>query len=133
MRFCNIYTRDGRALTNAVLGGLAQEDNLLDAVQNAKFEPPYTYSAFMEQFEGGAPDRASFQYNGTQKTLTYTPISGTDWQLTYLVRESAISERVNAVSEVTKNRFIVQAVLTAAAIGMMLTYIIDRAKRGDKS
>ena len=29
--FCNMYTRDGIALTNTVLGGLAVEENLLDA------------------------------------------------------------------------------------------------------
>ena len=34
--FCNIYTRDGVALTNVYLGGLAVEDNLLEAMQNAE-------------------------------------------------------------------------------------------------
>ena len=40
--FCNLYTQNGTALTNAVLGGLAQEDNLLDAMQIAVFESPYS-------------------------------------------------------------------------------------------
>ena len=31
--FCNLYTADGVSLTNAVLGGLASEDNLLDAMK----------------------------------------------------------------------------------------------------
>ena len=35
--FCNIYTRDGIALTNVVLGGLAQEDNLLEALKHAEY------------------------------------------------------------------------------------------------
>ena len=30
--FCNIYTNDGISLANMVLGGLASEDNLLDAI-----------------------------------------------------------------------------------------------------
>jgi hypothetical protein len=35
--FCNMYTRDGVALTDKVLGGLAVEDNLLKAMKNARF------------------------------------------------------------------------------------------------
>lgn len=35
--FCNIYTRDGVALTDMVLGGLASEDNLLEAFENANY------------------------------------------------------------------------------------------------
>ena len=33
--FCNIYTSDGVALSNTVLGGLAEEDNLLEAMCSA--------------------------------------------------------------------------------------------------
>lgn len=33
--FCNLYTVNGTALTNSVLGGLAMEDNLLEAMRKA--------------------------------------------------------------------------------------------------
>ena len=36
--FCNIYTKDGISLANMVLAGLASEDNLLEALENASFE-----------------------------------------------------------------------------------------------
>ncbi len=45
--FCNIYTGGGVALTNTVLGGLAMEDNLLDAMQHADFEGGYSYDRFI--------------------------------------------------------------------------------------
>ncbi|MBQ6121358.1 MAG: hypothetical protein IJI59_06415, partial [Clostridia bacterium] len=45
--FCNIYTSDGIALSNTVLGGLAMEDNLLDAMRNAEFEPGYSYDGLV--------------------------------------------------------------------------------------
>jgi len=35
--FCNIYTKDGTALTDMVLGGLANETNLLEALEHASF------------------------------------------------------------------------------------------------
>lgn len=56
--FCNIYTENGIALTDSVLGGLAIEDNLLDAMRIAVFEPPYSYDSFRRNF---SPEhRASF-------------------------------------------------------------------------
>ena len=48
--FCNIYTRDGIALSNTVLGGLAMEDNLLEAMRNAAFEPGYSFDGFVSDF-----------------------------------------------------------------------------------
>ena len=35
--FCNIYTSEGIALSNTVLGGLAVEDNLLEALAKAEY------------------------------------------------------------------------------------------------
>ncbi|MBR1397102.1 MAG: hypothetical protein IJ563_06175, partial [Selenomonadaceae bacterium] len=37
--FCNIYTNEGVSLTNFVLGGLSQDNNLLKALEQADFEP----------------------------------------------------------------------------------------------
>lgn len=41
--FCNIYTNDGIALSNTILGGLSAEDNLLDAMKIAEFKEGYSY------------------------------------------------------------------------------------------
>ncbi len=104
--FCNIYTESGTALTDSVLGGLAMEDNLLEAMQNAVFEPPYSYESFVQEFQSGARGVVSFAFNGIRETLTYIPVGGTDWQLTYLIRESVISERISSISEGTVRRSI---------------------------
>ena len=58
--FCNIYTHDGVALTDTILGGLAVEDNLLDAMKTAEYEDGYSYEAFKEQFEKGERGVVSF-------------------------------------------------------------------------
>ena len=103
--FCNIYTESGTALTDFVLGGLAMEDNLLDAMKMASFEPPYSYDRFTSEFQSKTRGVVSFTFNGIRETLTYIPVSGTDWQLTYLIRESVISERISSISEGTVFRF----------------------------
>ena len=130
--FCNIYTESGNALTNSVLGGLAMEDNLLDAMRIAEFEPPYSYDSFVQEFQSGARGVASFSYNGIRETLTYIPVGGTDWQLTYLIRESVISERISAISSGTIQRSIVQSMLTVAAMLLMFGFIIAQTKRSSR-
>ncbi len=39
LTFCNLYTSNDVALTNTVLGGLAVEDNLLEVLAKAEYEP----------------------------------------------------------------------------------------------
>ena len=130
--FCNIYTENGLALTDSVLGGLAMEDNLLDAMRIAVFEPPYSYERFTQEFQSGTRGVVSFTFNGIQETLSYIPVSGTDWQLTYLIRESVISERISSISEGTVKRSIVQSVLTVAAMLVMFGFIIGQTKRNSR-
>ena len=127
--FCNIYTKTGAALTDSVLGGLAMEDNLLDAMQLAVFEPPYSYESFTREFQSGTRGVVSFTFNGIRETLAYIPVNGTDWQLTYLIRESVISERVSTISRGTVRRSMVQSALTVAAMLVMFGFIIAQNKR----
>ena len=124
--FCNIYTRSGMALTDYVLGGLAAEDNLLEAMRNAVFEPPYSYESFLQEFQTGTRGVVSFTFNGIRETLTYIPVGGTEWQLTYLIRESVISERISAISSGAVKRSIIQSVMTIAAMLAMFGFIISQ-------
>lgn len=61
--FCNIYTNDGIALSNTVLGGLAVEDNLLEALKKADFEESYSYDQVVKDFEEGNDREVSFTYD----------------------------------------------------------------------
>ena len=130
--FCNIYTESGTALTDFVLGGLAMEDNLLDAMKIATFEPPYSYDRFTSEFQSKTRGVVSFTFNGIRETLTYIPVSGTDWQLTYLIRESVISERISSISEGTVRRSIIQSSLTVLAMLLMFGFIIGQTKRNSR-
>ena len=130
--FCNIYTESGSALTDSVLGGLAMEDNLLDAMRIAVFEPPYSYESFAREFQAGTRGVVSFTFNGIRETLTYIPVSGTDWLLTYLIRESVISERISSISDGTVRRSILQSALTIAAMLIMFGFIIAQTKRNSR-
>jgi hypothetical protein len=129
--FCNLYTLEGEALTNAVLGGLAQEDNLLEAMRNAAFEAPYSYEVFSREFCSGTPGVVSFDYNGVRETLTFIPVAGTDWQLTYLIRESVIGDRISDISNGTVTRSVLQSVLTMAVMAVMFGFIFIQTRKNN--
>jgi len=131
--FCNIYTDSGTPLTDSVLGGLAREDdNLLDAMKNATFEPPYSYDDFAREFRSRTRGVVSFTFNGIRETLAYIPVSETDWQLTYLIRENVISERISSISEGTVRRSILQSVFTIVVMLLMFGFIISQTHRNSR-
>ncbi len=132
--FCNIYTSDGIALTNMVLGGLASEDNLLEAMKNAEYEKGYSLEKLVRDFGEGRSGEVSFTYNGIGETLYYVPVRGTEWMLTYLIRESIISEQISSISRSIIARSTIQSVLTALVlIGMFTLLFIQQRKAAQKA
>ena len=130
--FCNIYTRDGIALTDTVLGGLSSEDNLLTAMEYADYEEGYSYDKFLEDFGDGDEGEVSFTYNDINETLSYVPVSGTDWMLTYLIRESVISNEISGISRGIIFRSVVLSLLTILAMVIMFSFIIGQTRRSSR-
>lgn len=127
--FCNIYTTDGVALSNTILGGLAVEDNLLETLRHADMEEGNSYEDVVSDFKNLERGEVSFTYDGIRETLTYVPVEGTDWLLTYLIRESVISDRIGSISKGTVLRGLVQTVLTALVLVGMFMYIIRQNRK----
>ena len=127
--FCNIYTHDGVALSNTVLGGLAVEDNLLEAMEHAEMEPGYSLEQMRSDFGNGVAGVVSFTYDGVRETLSYEPIEGTDWLLTYLIRESVISDQIGSISGGIIRRSVVQSVLTALVLLAMFMFILMQMRK----
>ena len=131
--FCNIYTKEGVALTNVVLGGLASEDNLLEAMEQATYESGYSYEQLTDDFNSDRSGEVSFSYNGISETLYYVPIRGTNWMLTYLIRESIISEQISSISESIIFRSLIQSALTAVVLAGMFILIFIQQRQASKA
>lgn len=127
--FCNIYTKDGTALTDMVLGGLASEDNLLKAMEHADFDDDVTADDLRSDFKIGRGGVISFTYDDVNETLSYTPIDGTDWMLTYLIRGSVISDNISSVSQGIITRSLVQTFLSAIVLLAMFLFIFLQSKK----
>ena len=124
--FCNIYTEDGVAVTDLVLGGLASEDNLLLAMENATFINGESVEGLKSDFIEGREGVVSFTYNGIDETLYYVPIRGTDWMLTYLIRESVIGNQIGTVTSNIILRSLILSVVTALILIILFVYIIKQ-------
>ena len=130
--FCNIYTHKGVALTNLVLGGLAQEDNLLDAMKNATYDTEISYLNFEKRFTKGKDGVISFTYNDIKETLYYEPIPNTDWVLTYLIRESVINNQISNISDSILVRSLIQAISATIILIIMFGVIIVQNRKKAK-
>ena len=127
--FCNIYTDSGVALSNTILGGLAMEDNLLEAMQHAVMDKGFSYEQFIEDFSARRQGQVSFTYDGIHETLSFVPVGGTNWLLTYLIRESVITEEVGAISEGIIRRSVIQSAATVIVLLGMFTFILAQIRR----
>ena len=127
--FSNIYTNKGVALTNTILGGLAVEDNLLEALAHADYDKGYSYEKVLDDFENLKRGEVTFTYGDIHETLSYVPVDGTDWLLTYLIRETVISEKVSYVSSGIVRRSIIMSIVTILALLLILWYILMQGRK----
>ncbi|MBO6128621.1 MAG: response regulator [Pseudobutyrivibrio sp.] len=130
--FCNLYTADGISLADTVLGGLASENNLLTAMTNATFEDGYSLDEMRQNFSQGKKGVVSFTYNGIRETLYYVPVTGTNWMLTYLIRESIISEQITSISDGIVLRSFILSVFAAFLLIIIFIFIVIQTKRAAK-
>ena len=127
--FCNIYTSDGVSLANMVLGGVAIESDLFAALEKAVFEEGSSQEQLVKDFASGSEGVVSFTYNGISETLYYIPVDGTDWMLTYLIRENMISERIRPVSDRLIRQSILQTILTAAVLMAIFVVMLRQMRQ----
>ncbi|MBR1559738.1 MAG: response regulator [Clostridia bacterium] len=130
--FCNLYDRSGISLTNIVLGGTSSDVNLLDALKDARFEDGTSYDQAAGDFSAGQEGVITFNYGGIDETLYYFPVAGTDWMLTYLIRESVISDQINIISQGIITRSLIQSVLTALIMLGVFAVIIQQNRKNTR-
>ncbi|MBP3772437.1 MAG: response regulator [Treponema sp.] len=127
--FCNIYTQEGFPLTNEVLGGSATESNLFPALSNAIFEGDFSAEKLHEDFVQRKEGFVSFTYKGILDTMYYVPIPNTDWILTYLIRESVISEQISSISSGIIMRSLFMSLLVAAFLIALFVMMFRQMKK----
>ena len=119
--FCNLYNKDGTALTDIVLGGVSNGRNLLDALAEADFLHGCSLDKIKKDFSNGIGGLISFMYQDTQESLYYIPVRNTDWMLTYLIKEQKIDDQITSISQGILKRSLIQIILAVLiTIGMFM-------------
>ena len=127
--FCNVYYKDGSSLNDVVLSGLTSEKNLLDALQIAVFDEGFSYEQICSDFENGREGSVTFTYTNIYETLHYVPVAGTDWMMTYLIRESMISEQIRPITDGIITRSLFQSLITSLVmLGVFFIIILQNRK-----
>ena len=132
MTFSNLYYTNGESLTDAVLGSLDSGTNLLDALKNATFDTGYSLEKIREDFARSRQGVTAFTFRGVKESLYYRPVEGTDWMLTYLLRESKIQEEIFAVNAEMLQRSTMRTVLLLAAMIVIFVLIVAQARKNAK-
>ena len=127
--FCNLYYKNGVSLTNIVLGGQADGDNLLIALREAEFPGASSPAQIEEDFQAGREGVIAFTYRGMSENMYYTPVAGTDWMLTYLIRDSIIGEQINTISEGIIRRSLIQTLAITVVLLAVFAVIIAQNRR----
>ena len=131
--FCNLYSQSGVALTDAVLGEQAQGANLLETLQRVEFDKGYSLDKIEKDFQEGKSGEISFTYKNNHETLSYIPVEGTDWVLTYLIKESVISEKISSITRGILVKSVIQSLLTMLALVVMFIIIIHQNRKNAKA
>ncbi|MBR4415796.1 MAG: hypothetical protein IKS67_03440, partial [Victivallales bacterium] len=130
--FNNIYSAEGYALSNLVLGGNATEYNLFEAMNHAEFDKGYSLEKMMQDFTERKNGVVSFTYEGEEETLCYIPITGTDWMLTYLIQENVIRDKIIGVNKKLIRDSAMLSILNALVLLGIFMYIMRQSKENTR-
>ncbi|MBQ6759270.1 MAG: response regulator [Selenomonadaceae bacterium] len=130
MTFFNLYHIDGESFTDNVLGKETDSKNLFAALDDVTFEEGYSKSQVVDDFRNSQRGIVSFTLNGEKESFFYQPVKGTDWMLSYLIREGKIEEEIAAVTADIRRRSTVQTLLTVTAMVILFILIISQARSG---
>ncbi|MBR4902825.1 MAG: response regulator [Victivallales bacterium] len=130
--FNNIYSAEGYALSNLVLGGNATEYNLFEAMNHAEFDKGYSLEKMMQDFTERENGVVSFTYEGQEETLCYIPIAGTDWMLTYLIQENVIRDKIIGVNKKLIRDSAMLSILNALVLLGIFMYIMGQNKENTR-
>ncbi len=130
--FCNLYDRTGLSLTNVVLGGLSSGDNLLEALSGAEFAEGSSFEQADGDFSAGREGVITFTYNGIDETMYYLPVEGTDWMLTYLIRESVIGDQIMNITQEIINRSLMQSILTTLLMFGIFLMVVNQNRKNSR-
>ena len=130
--YFGIYSKKGENLSDTELGPYISKHNLFEKLKKAVSEE--TLNEKKGNFLDAVQGSITFTTNGTEETLCYVPIEGTDWMMVVLIHESVIQDRIRSISESsldTSKRQITFTLVLSALFFLVLIYMLKAMSQKD--
>ena len=95
--YFGLYSKNGENLSGTKLGSFISGHNLLETIKEVI--PEKSWKAHCDNFSTGVKGNITYTVNGTDETLYYVPVEGTDWMMVVLISDSVIQNRIRSISE----------------------------------
>ena len=95
--YFGLYTRTGRNISGTELGQYIGTAGLFDAIEGTVSNEEL--NRFQSSFSGGGSGSVTFSADGSETTLFYVPIEGTEWDTVVLIKESVIQDQIRDISD----------------------------------
>lgn len=95
--YFGLYSKNGENLSGTKLGSFISGHNLLETIKEVI--PEISWKAHCDNFSTGVKGNITYTVNGTDETLYYVPVEGTDWMMVVLISDSVIQNRIRSISE----------------------------------
>ena len=95
--YFGMYNKNGENISDTELGPYVSRHNLFAVLKDVIDEN--TLNENRDNFANAVEGSITFNADGTEETLVYVPIEGTEWMMVVLIRESVIQDRIRSISE----------------------------------
>ena len=95
--YFGLYSKNGENLSGTKPGAFISQHNLLETVKEVI--PEESWNEHCDNFSNAVEGSITYTVNGTDETLCYVPVEGTDWMMVVLISDSVIQNRIRSISE----------------------------------
>lgn len=122
--YCRLFNRDGENLLG-IAGEYPNGKNLFDIYkQNTNFEPDYSVDKLLQDWRQGEAGYAVYNNSSGITYMFYSPVEGTNWMTTALMRESSLNDTITSGAERTKTSSIINLIVVCISIIILAILII---------
>ena len=88
--YFGLYSKNGENLSGTKLGSFISQHNLLETVKEVI--PEESWNEHCDNFSNAVEGSITYTVNGTDETLCYVPVEGTDWMMVVLISEDLMED-----------------------------------------
>lgn len=130
--YFGLYSKNGENLSGTKLGEFISGHNLLETIKGVV--PEESWNEHCDNFSNSVEGSITYTVNGTDETLCYVPVEGTDWMMVVLISDSVIQNRIRSISERSlsdSRRHVAFILIYSVALLLVLLFMMKALSKKD--